>query len=166
MIKELITYPDERIRYVSADVRKFDDELFELLENMRHTMEHHGLGAIAAIQIAIPACAVLVNTQEGVIELINPRIIAVDAEATSEEQSAYYPDFTVPIRRHESVKIVYENRYGESCHLDIGGEVSRTLQRKIDMLFGGTLLDKLDKKKLKEAEKLLKKRIKKRWWPL
>lgn len=165
MIKELITYPDERIRYVSADVRKFDDELFELLENMRHTMEHHGLSAIAAIQIAIPACAVMVNTPEGLIELINPRIIAADGEVTAEEQSAYYPDFQVRIRRHESIKIVYENRHGALCHLDIGGELSRTLQRKIDMLFGGTLLDKLDKKRLKEAEKLLGKRIKKGWWP-
>ncbi|MCK9374122.1 MAG: peptide deformylase [Sulfuricurvum sp.] len=165
MIKELITYPDERIKYVSADVRKFDDELFELLENMHDTMAHHGLSAIAAIQIAIPACAVVVSSEEGVMELINPRIIATSGESTHEEESAYYPDFKAPIKRHDMIKVVYENRYGELCHANIDGEFSRTLQRKIDMLFGGTLLDKLDKKRQKEAEKLLSKRIKKRWWP-
>lgn len=155
MIKELITYPDERIKYVSADVRKFDDELFRLLENMRDTMEHYHLNAIAAIQIAVPACAIIVKTENGLLELINPRILVADGEVIAEEISAYYPDFTAVLKRHDRIKVVYENRFGELQHLDTEGEFSRVLQRKMDMLFGGTLLDKLNKEGRQEAEKIL-----------
>lgn len=155
MIKELITYPDERIKYVSADVRKFDDELFRLLENMRDTMEHNHLDAIAAIQIAVPACAIIVKTDSGLMEFINPRILVTDGEVIAEEISAYYPDFTAILKRHDRIKVVYENRFGELQHLDTEGDFSRVLQRKMDMLFGGTLLDKLDKEGRKEAEKVL-----------
>ena len=157
MIKELITYPDERIKYVSADVRKFDDELFKLLENMRDTMEHYQLDAITAIQIAVPACAIIIKTESGLLELINPRILVTDGEVIAEEISAYYPDFTAILKRHDRIKVVYENRFGELQHLDTEGDFSRVLQRKMDMLFGGTLLDKLGKEGRKEAEKILAK---------
>ncbi|MDD5717154.1 MAG: peptide deformylase [Sulfuricurvum sp.] len=157
MIKELITYPDERIKHVSADVRKFDDELFELLENMRDTMEHHNLDAIAAIQIAVPACAIIVKSEEGLLELINPRIIVTEGTTTAEEKSAYYPGFSATLKRYNRIKVVYENRNGELQHLNVEGDFSRLLQRKIDMLFGGTLLDKLDKEGRKHSEKILSK---------
>lgn len=155
MIKELITYPDERIKHVSADVRKFDDELFTLLENMYDTMEHNGIDAIAAIQIAVPACAIIIKYENQVFELINPRIIMTDGILVAEEKTAYYPDFSTELKRHDSIKVVYEDRNGNSKYLDAEGDLSRIIQRKVDMLFGGTLLDKLDKDGRKEAEKVL-----------
>lgn len=156
MIKELITYPDERIKYISADVRKFDDELFELLENMRDTMEHHSLDAISAIQIAIPYSAIVIREGDEILELINARIIVTEGNVEAEEKSAYFPEgFSGAIKRYDKIKVVYENRHGELKHLDIAGEFSRRLQQQIDFLFGGTLLDKLGKDGRKTAEKQL-----------
>lgn len=156
MIKELITYPDERIKYISADVRKFDDELFELLENMRDTMEHHALSAISAIQIAIPYSAIVIKEGEDIIELINARIIVTEGDEKAEEKSAYFPSgFSAMLKRYDKIKVVYENRHGELQHIDIAGELSRKLQQQIDFLFGGTLLDKLDKDGRRTAEKQL-----------
>ena len=74
-----------------------------------------------------------------------------------EEIRVYYPDFTAILKRHDRIKVVYENRFGELQHLDTEGDFSRVLQRKMDMLFGGTLLDKLGKEGRKEAEKILAK---------
>ena len=156
MIKELITYPDERIKYISADVRKFDDELFELLENMHDTMKHHALDAISAIQIAIPFSAIIIKEAQETFELINARIIVNEGVAEAEEKSAYFPSgFSATIKRYGKIKVVYENRHGELCHLDIEGEFSRRVQQQIDFLFGGTLLDKLNKEGRKVAEKQL-----------
>lgn len=153
MIKELITYPDERIKYISADVRKFDDELFELLENMRDTMEHHGLDALSAIQIAIPYSAIIIKEGDELIELINARIIVTEGTETAEEKSAYFPaGFNAAIKRYGKIKVIYENRNGELQHLNISGEFSRRLQQQIDFLFGGTLLDKLGKDERRTAE--------------
>lgn len=156
MIKELITYPDERIKYISADVRKFDDELFELLENMHDTMEHHGLDAISAIQIAIPFSAILIKEGDEIIELINARIIVNEGREEAQEHSAYFPpNFSATIKRYSKIKVVYENRNGELKHLDVDGEFSRRLQQQIDFLFGGTLLDKMDKDSRGVGEKQL-----------
>jgi len=146
MIKELITYPDERIKHVSADVRKFDDELFILLENMQQTMDYHGLEALSAIQIAVPACAIILKSPDGLLELINPRIIVTEGTTTETESSAYFPiGFSIPIKRYDTIKVVYENRHGELGHLNVSGDFSRRVQQQIDFLFGGSLLDKIDK---------------------
>lgn len=156
MIKELITYPDERIKYISADVRKFDDELFELLENMSDTMEHHALEAISAIQIAVPFSAIIIKNEDERFELINARIIVNEGSVVTEEKSPYFPSaFSASIKRYDKIKVVYENRNGELCHLDIEGDFSRRVQQQIDFLFGGTLLDKLNKEGRKTAEKQL-----------
>ncbi|MDD5052547.1 MAG: peptide deformylase [Sulfuricurvum sp.] len=156
MIKELITYPDERIRYISADIRKFDDELFELLENMRDTMEHNALDAISAIQIAIPFSAILIQNGDELIEMINARLILTDGNEEVDEVSPYFPKgFSAKIKRYGKIKVVYENRQGELCHLDAEGELSFRLQRQMDFLFGGTLLDKLAQKERKAAEEIL-----------
>jgi peptide deformylase len=156
MIKELITYPDERIRYISADIRKYDDELFELLENMHDTMEHHGLDAISAIQIAIPFSAIIIKEGDALIELINARLISTEGVMEIDEISSYFPQgFSAKIKRYGKIKVVYENRHGELQHLDAEGGLSQRLQRQMDFLFGGTLLDKLGRDARKEAEKIL-----------
>lgn len=156
MIKELITYPDERIRYISADIRKFDDELFELLKNMRDTMEHNGLNALSAIQIAMPYSAILIKEGEKIIELINARLISTEGVEEIDEVNPYFPKgFSAKIKRYGKIKVVYENRHGELCHLNAEGELSQRLQRQIDFLFGGTLLDKLGKKERKDVEEIL-----------
>lgn len=156
MIKELITYPDERIRYISADIRKFDDKLFELLENMRDTMEHHNLDAISAIQIAVPYSAILIKEGDTLRELINARLISTEGVEEIDEVNPYFPKgFSAKIKRYGKIKVVYENREGELKHLNAEGELSQRLQRQIDFLFGGTLLDKLDKKERKAAEEVL-----------
>lgn len=156
MIKELITYPDERIRYISADIRKYDDELFELLKNMHDTMEHHGLDALSAIQIAIPYSAIIIKKGDEFIELINARLISTEGSEEIDEVNPYFPKgFSAKIKRYLKIKVVYENRHGELQHLDAEGELSQRLQRQIDFLFGGTLLDKLGQAGRKEAEKVL-----------
>ena len=156
MIKELITYPDERIRYISADIRKFDDELFELLENMRDTMEHHALDALSAIQIAMPYSAIIFKDGENLVEMINARLISTEGVEEIDEVNPYFPKgFSAKIKRYGKIKVVYENRHGELQHIDAEGELSQRLQRQMDFLFGGTLLDKLGKNERREVEEIL-----------
>ncbi|MDD2829781.1 MAG: peptide deformylase [Sulfuricurvum sp.] len=156
MLKELITYPDERIRYISADIRKYDDELFELLENMHDTMAHHGLDAISAIQIAIPFSAILIQNGDEIIEMVNARLIMNEGAEEIDEVNPYFPKgFSAKIKRYSKIKVVYENRHGELRHLDAEGDLSFRLQRQMDFLFGGTLLDKLGKDARKMAEEVL-----------
>lgn len=158
MIKELVVYPDERIRNVSADVRSFNEDLAQLIENMKDTMEANSVQALAAIQIAVPATVVIYKEDDGsYLELINPRILGKTGTQESIETALYMPTFSTTVTRYDMIKLVYQDREGKQLSLNVDGKKSALIQRKIDYTFGGTLLDKMDKKSRKVAEKFISK---------
>lgn len=146
MVKELVVYPDDRI-VACTDVRDFKDEsLPRLIEDMKETMEAHNLDALAAIQIAHPFNIVIVKQDDGYLELINPRILKKEGSFENRERTAYYPDIELRVPRYEKISLIYEDRNGQAHSMKIEDpRLSATIQRKIDYLFGGTPLDKVDK---------------------
>ena len=159
MIKEIVTYPDERIKITSADVRKFDEELFALIDNMKETMSLRGIDALSAIQIAVPATVVVIHRDDGsFLELINPRIIHTDGTVPSVEETLYLPGIPATLKRYDRIKLIYQDRSGAQKSMEAEGELSIRIQRKIDYTFGGTILDKLEKKEQKRVEKEARKR--------
>jgi peptide deformylase len=147
MVQKLVVYPDQRIYHTSTDVRTFNQTLWDVIEDMQDTMEANNLDALAAIQIAYPYNIILMKQADGTLkEYINPRIIGHYGSFESEESTLYYPKITLTVSRVPNIKVVYEDRYGNSCAEDIDNKAyAATFQRKIDYTFGGTLLDKLPK---------------------
>jgi peptide deformylase len=156
MIKKLILYPDERINIASADVRKFDDELFLLIDDLKDTIEANNAQGLAAIQMATPLSVVVVKDKNGEwLEFINPRILKVKGKAISTETSLYLPNITEEIPRYEEIGFIYQDRRGEQHSMRAEGEFGFLLQRKFDYTFGGTFANKLDKKSRKRVEQRL-----------
>ncbi len=147
MVQKLVIFPDERVNISCTDVRSFNQTLWDVIEDIRDTMEHHKITALVAMQIAYPYNIILIKEPDGSYsEYINPRIIGSYGAFESQEQTLYYPNITQTIPRAERIKVVYEDRHGNALHCDIEDRVyAATLQRKVDYLFGGTFLDKLDK---------------------
>ncbi len=153
MVQKLVVYPDPRINSTSTDVRIFNDTLWDILQDMKDTMEEHNMNAMAAIQIAYPYNIIIIKEGEEYWELINPRGLTQSGSFDSKETTAYYPDLEITVKRDENMKIIYEDREGKAQHRDISDkQLASTLQRKMDYTFGGNLLDKLEKK---EREKML-----------
>ena len=147
MVQPLVIYPDERVNISCTDVRKFNETLENVLEDMIDTMKEHNLEALSAIQIAYPYNIVIIKNGDSYDEYINPRILTSSGKFNSTEKTLYYPDVEVTVPRHENIKLIYENRKGKAQHADIKDrKLSATIQRKIDYLFGGNFLDKVDKK--------------------
>jgi peptide deformylase len=156
MIKELITYPDERINIASVDVRRFDDELFSLIDDLKDTIEAHDAQGLAAIQMAITLSVVVVKDENGEwMEFINPRILRGKGKTTSTETSLYLPNITEEIPRYEKISFIYQDRTGEQHSMKAEGAFGFMLQRKFDYTFGGTFANKLDKKTRKRVEEKL-----------
>ncbi|TQV64297.1 MAG: peptide deformylase [Sulfurovum sp.] len=154
MIKELVVYPDDRILTPCSDVRVFDEKLFQVLENMQDTMKANDLNALSAIQIAIPYNIIVIKDDEtqDYHEYINARVIKSEGTIETLESTSYYPNIEVTIPRYEKIKIVYEDRNGKVHYADIDEpELSSTLQRKMDYLFGGTFLAKVSKTQALQA---------------
>jgi len=153
MIHDIITYPDERINLASADVRFFDEELHELIDEMKETAQSVGSRGLTAIQIAIPRGIVVVLDESGEWqEYINPRIIKHKGKVMSSETTLYLPDVVESVPRFQSFSFLYQDRYGKQ-HTGVAyGEHGFLLQRKFDYIFGGTFINKLGKKHRKEVE--------------
>ena len=151
MVQKLVVYPDARINSTSTDVRTFNETLWDILQDMKDTMEEHNMDAMAAIQIAYPYNIVIIKEGEEYLELINPRGLTQSGKFDSTETTAYYPGLKITVPRDENMKIIYEDRTGKAHHRDISDKnLASTLQRKIDYTFGGNLLDKLKKKEREE----------------
>ncbi len=157
MVRELLVYPDERINIACTDVRKFDEKLFSLLEDMKETMEANNLEALSAIQIAYPYNIVVIKTSKGYEEYINPRILSTNGKMQSLEKDPYYPNIELEVPRYQNIKLIYQDRNANNLHKDITDpKLSSTLQQMIDHLFGGTFLDKVSKDKRDEVIEALK----------
>ena len=157
MVKELVVYPDERINIACTDVRKFDEKLNQLLQDIKDSINEYKLEALSAIQIGYPYNVFVIKTQDGYDEYINPRIISTSGNIEIPENSSYYPNITVNIPRYESFKIVYEDKNAKSHHKDINDtKYGAIFQQMYDHLFGGTFLDKVSKKQREEILDKLK----------
>lgn len=153
MVKELIVYPDNRIM-ACGDVRGFDESVGKLFDDIKETMIHHNLDALSAIQVAHPFNMFIVKKGEEYIEFANPRILKKEKPFKHEESSSYYPDITAMVPRHEKLKIVYEDRFGNTQYMDVDGDkhFAAMFQQMMDFSLGGTMLDRIDKQ---QKEKIL-----------
>ena len=75
-IRNIITEGDEVLSKKCRPVEKFDEKLSTLLEDMAETMAQAGGVGLAAPQVGILRRAVVIDVGEGLIELVNPKIVS------------------------------------------------------------------------------------------
>ena len=145
MVREIVKYPTTPSLEFGADVRHFDESLFELIQDLKDTIEANNLEALAAFQIGSPNGVIIVKQKDGsFLEIINPRIIKREGSVETTETTAYFPGLSAKTKRYEKVKLIYEDRHAAQQFLDADGGLSITLQRKIDYLFGSNFHVRLD----------------------
>lgn len=156
MVRDILTYPDDRINIISPDLRVFDAKLLSVIEDLKDTINHHNASAMSAIQIGVAMSVVVVKEADGsFLEIINPRIIRKSGLVDSTESTLYFPNVTLNIKRFEKIKLIYQDRDANQHSLSANGDRAKLLQRKIDYLFGGTLANRMKEKGRKAFEKEL-----------
>ena len=149
MVKKIIKYPETPSLEFGANVRFFNEELFAVLEDLKDTMDANGLDALAAFQIGSPYNVILIKEGDKYLELINARVIKRDGTIESVETTAYFPGLSAKTKRYDKITAMYEDREGNQQFLDADGELSVTIQRKLDYSFGSNFRVRLDDKERK-----------------
>ncbi|MFZ5375636.1 MAG: peptide deformylase, partial [Campylobacterota bacterium] len=129
MIREIIRYPDPRIRLISANVRFFDSELRASITDMIDTMKANDLDALTAILIGIQYNVIVMKEGESYVPYVNARLIKQSEKAVFTERSLYYPGISVDVDRFTRVTVIYEDTEGNPCHRDLEGEEARRFQQ-------------------------------------
>ncbi len=140
-IRKIVTLGDEVLRKKSRPVVKFDEKLWQLLDDMKETMEKaEGVG-LAAVQVGVLRRAIVIDVGDGLIELINPEIIEVSGEQEGQEGCLSVPGRWGIVKRPNYVKLRAQNRKGQ-WRLYEGTELkARCFCHEIDHLDGGLYFD-------------------------
>ena len=166
----IVEYPDKRLRLKSSLVKDFDEKLHKLLDAMYPIMMNtNGIG-LAAIQVAKPIRALILNIpdedgeqpKENLLEIINPIMVKQDGETVYQEGCLSVPQFYEDIKRHETITINYQDRDGNTHTLDADGLLAIAIQHEMDHLEGVLFIDKLSYARRKKFEKEYKRLQKER----
>ena len=109
-----------------------------MLDTMRAA---NGVG-IAAPQVGILRRIVIVDIGEGLIEMINPEIIATEGEQEGEEGCLSVPDEVGIVKRPNIVTVQATDRNGEPFTIRGEGLLARAFCHEIDHLDGILYIDK------------------------
>jgi peptide deformylase len=151
-VRTLVVHPDERLRRKSKPVRRVDDEVRRLMDDMAETMyANRGIG-LAAPQVGVNRRVIVVhahqNEEEGtsrLLALANPRIVEKSAEAVVSEEGC----LSVPGVREETVRAVTVtveglDPAGEEVSLTAHDLEARVIQHEVDHLDGILFVDYVD----------------------
>ncbi len=171
MIREIVIYPDKRLKLVSKEVKEFNKELHTLLDDMYETMiAKNGIG-LAAIQVGVDLQALIINLvregeekqyKEDLVEVINPKILEMDGEITYQEGCLSVPNYYEDVKRAEHIKVSFYDRDGNEHIKEYDGLMAIAFQHELDHLNGHLFIERLSFLKRKKFEKEWKKRLKKK----
>jgi peptide deformylase len=162
-IRPILTAPDPRLKAVSTDVEKVDDEIRRLIDDMAASMyDADGIG-LAAIQIGVPKNVIVMDLdqksgQKNPRAFINPKILWASEElATFEEGCLSVPEIWEDVDRPARIKAEYLDRAGNTQVLEADGLLATCLQHEMDHLKGVLFIDHLSKLKRSIALRKLQK---------
>ena len=144
-IRNIRTDEDSILRKKSREDEKFDERLFQLLDDMADTMyDADGVG-LAAVQVGVLRRIVIVDIGEGLIELINPEIIEEDGIQCDVEGCLSLPGKQAYTMRPMTVTVKAQNRNGNWCVYKGTGLKAKAFCHEIDHLDGILYVDKIAK---------------------
>ena len=144
MIRKIVKLGDETLRKQSKPMQKFDLRLWLLLRDMADTMyKADGVG-LAAPQVGILRRVVVVDTGDGLVELINPEIIAREGEQAGAEGCLSLPGRQGYVVRPLKVTVRAQDRKGKPFEITAEGLKARAFCHEIDHLDGVLYIDVMD----------------------
>jgi peptide deformylase len=178
MVRDVLVYPDRRLKRISKQVESFDGTLHKLLDDMYDTMiKRNGVG-LASIQVDVPLRALIINIpiddgdgtdnseeqqpKEKTLELINPKLLHSEGRTKYQEGCLSVPGYFEEIDRFKYVKVEYQDRFGKRQILEDDDFLSIVIQHEMDHLDGKIFVERLSLLKRKRFEKEWKKRLKSR----
>lgn len=144
-VYQIVCIGDPILREKAVEVMRFNENLHQLLADMAETLyQADGVG-LAAPQIGISKQVVVVDIGDGLIELINPRIIASQGVEEDVEGCLSVPGKSGMVKRAKKVTVAAQDRYGNSFEIKGEGLLARAFQHEIDHLKGILYVDIMER---------------------
>jgi len=152
-VRDILIYPDERLKCVCAPVAEPDATVVALIDDLVDTMvaAGHSVG-VAAPQIGDLRRVVVVDVSKsklgrdnnhGLLTMVNPIVIAHDGQKMMREGCMSVPDYTGNVLRAEEIVVEYRDRDGSERVIRASGFEAVAIQHELDHLDGLLFLDRI-----------------------
>ena len=152
-IRKILKIGDETLRKHARPVAEVDRRTRQLLDDMAETMYAADGAGLAAPQVGILRRVVVIDVGEGLIELVNPEIVASEGEQHQAEGCLSVPGKQGVVARPAKVTVRALNRRGKPVEIVGEGFLATALCHEIDHLDGVLYVDKLIKELPEEDAK-------------
>ncbi len=147
---------DDLLRKKSRPVEEIGERIHTLLDDMAETMYESGGVGLAAPQVGILRRLAVIDVGEelgdGLLELINPEIIASSGEQTDTEGCLSVPEYIGTVTRPETVTVRAQDRSGAFFEKTVSGFFARAVCHELDHLDGVLFVDRAEEIQKREEE--------------
>ena len=135
-MRKILTDKEPALHKTCRPVTDFDKKLHKLLDDMQETLtDANGVG-LAAPQVGILRRVVIVDTGDGILELVNPSLVETDGEQVGAEGCLSVPGKYGIVKRPYYAKVKAQNRYGEWFEAEAKELIARCFCHELDHLDG------------------------------
>ena len=161
MTRQIIPWPDQRLRTAADVVDAITDDIREIWDSMVDVMEAMPGVGLAAPQIGCMLRLAVVDASQDrgqVVRMANPVVLHASAKMRShQEASPNLPGVSALIERPRAVTVQFLNAEGQLEQRDFVGLWATSAQHQIDHVNGRMYFERLSKVKrqmlLKKAQK-------------
>lgn len=142
-IRIIVKDPDPVLREIAKPVAKVNDNIRKLLKDMAETMyDAQGVG-LAAPQIGISKRVIVVDVgdENGLIEMVNPEIVAREGEQLGPEGCLSIPGLSGDVVRSQKITVKGLDRNGNELIVEAEDFLARAFQHEVDHLNGMLFTD-------------------------
>jgi len=162
VVREVLRWPDKRLKTAADPVAEITDAVRGLWEEMIDVMEAMPGVGLAATQLGEMRRLAVVDASETrgqVVRMANPEVLHASVQMREhEEASPCLPGVSAKISRPRAVTVRFLNAAGEIEERDFVGLWATSVQHQIDHLDGRMYFDRLSKVRrdmlLRKARKL------------
>jgi len=162
MIREILHFPDPRLKQPGTPVKNITGDLVQLVDDMVVTMyDAPGVG-LAAVQLGVPQRIIVIDVNheepgKHLLKLINPVITARAGEVIWEEGCLSVIDYTAEVKRAAQIEVKAWTPDETEIVLQAEDLLAVALQHEIDHLDGKLFIDRISRLK----RELYSRRVKK-----
>jgi peptide deformylase len=148
MIREILHYPDPRLKHTGAAVKNITGDVSHLIDDLVSTMYNAPGVGLAAVQIGVPQRIIVVDVNheepgKQLLKLINPVITAREGEAIWEEGCLSVIDYTAEVKRSAKVEVKAWTLDEREILLQAEDLLAVALQHELDHLDGKLFIDRI-----------------------
>jgi peptide deformylase len=143
-VRPIVLLGDPRLRIKGQPVESFGRFLHGLLDDLAHTMRDAPGVGLAAPQIGEALSVCVVEVEDRLFELVNPKIVKSTGDDRDLEGCLSIPGYAAYVTRRERVWVVAQDRRGRRIRVAGSGLLGRAFQHELDHLDGKLYIDYLD----------------------